>query len=281
MSKQEEAEPSKKEIEKTASVGEERNEEDYDPYSHRTGHISTSIAFFHLVKSSIGSGILSMPFGFKTAGMIGGFILGVVVAAFVIFCFLVMINTMVKVAKELKVPHVTLQEAATYVMEHSCEAMARYAKTLQYTIDAMLILNYVGTCASYYNYIIICTLTISGYKQYAEGAVNLHRAAVAGMWFFPLFAVNCVRGLRKMGPISIIGNVLILGSMMVVLYFIFSPHGKGFSDTWTYFASYETTPLFVGIMIFSIGSIGVGIAIERDMKDARKFGGGLAYSTFP
>ncbi|KAF6201470.1 hypothetical protein GE061_003861 [Apolygus lucorum] len=271
MSNQEE-EP-KKEAEKADSVEKRSEDEEYDPYKYRDGHLGTSIAFFHLVKSSIGAGILSMPFGFKTTGMIAGFIVGISVAAFVIFSFLVMIKTMVKVAKELKVPHVTLQEAAAYVMEHSCERAAKYSKTLEITIDAMLILNYVGTCASYYNYIIICTLTISGYKQYAEGAVNSYRAVAAGLWFLPLFSVNCVRGLRKMAPISILGNVLIMGSMIVVCYFIFKPDSKGFSDTWTYFATFETTPLFVGMMVFSIGSIGVGIAIERDMKNARKFGG--------
>lgn len=98
------------------------------------------------------------------------------------------------------------------------------------------------------------------YEQYAEGAPNAYRAAAAAAWIVPFFAINCFRNMKALGPTSMIGNILIVGALISVIVKIFlSDDDKGtkFSEDWRYVGEWSTTPLFIGMMIFSVGSIGV------------------------
>ncbi|CAH0717457.1 unnamed protein product, partial [Brenthis ino] len=62
--------------------------EDYNPFEHRNiAHPTSTLgSFFHLLKSSLGSGLLAMPAAFKHSGIIPGCIGTFIVAVIAAHC---------------------------------------------------------------------------------------------------------------------------------------------------------------------------------------------------
>lgn len=70
-------------------------ENEYDPFAHRDQELGTSTggALAHLLKSSLGTGILAMPMAFYNAGLAFGLIGTLVVGYLCTYCVHILVRT--------------------------------------------------------------------------------------------------------------------------------------------------------------------------------------------
>uniref|UniRef100_A0A0A9XM36 Proton-coupled amino acid transporter 2 n=1 Tax=Lygus hesperus TaxID=30085 RepID=A0A0A9XM36_LYGHE len=83
--------------------------------------------------------------------------------------------------------------------------------------------------------------------------------------------INLLRDLRLLMPVSLLGNITTMASMLVIVYYIVRPDDVGFSKDWQYVGTFEKAPLFIGTVLFAVESFGVIVAIEKDMEKPKNF----------
>ncbi|CAB0009545.1 unnamed protein product [Nesidiocoris tenuis] len=247
----------------------------YDPYEYRVGqgHLTNCQAWVHFIKCSFGTGVLTMPMGFKHAGLIPGFILGIIIGGFCIYCMQLLIKNMVHISARERKPYIPFNDTMKYTFSHGypmCQKMAGCAKPFT---DFILAAYHFGICITYVNYMSQTSLAVVGKQESSEG-YNLETIASTACWVIPLCAINSIRNLKYLAPVSLVGNVITAISMAIILYYIFEPSEHGFvSDDWEYVGAISTIPVYIGIILFAVEAFGVIIAVEKDMINPKAFGG--------
>nr|XP_022900893.1 proton-coupled amino acid transporter-like protein pathetic [Onthophagus taurus] len=79
------------------------NEKEYNPFDHRqVDHpTATSGALIHLLKSSLGTGILAMPNAFKNGGLIFGFVGTIIVGILCTHCVQLLVSPQKKLIESV------------------------------------------------------------------------------------------------------------------------------------------------------------------------------------
>lgn len=80
--------------------------------------------------------------------------------------------------------------------------------------------------------------------------------------FIPVLAVNYVRNLKKMMPISLVADVFTAIALFCCFYYIFGT-GKFKVEEAKLLADPSTWPLFVGTVMFALEAIGVVSSIHQ------------------
>lgn len=79
--------------------------------------------------------------------------------------------------------------------------------------------------------------------------------------FIPVLAVNYVRNLKKMMPISLVADVFTAVALLCCFYYIFGT-GPFKVDEAKLLADPSTWPLFIGTVMFALEAIGVVSSIS-------------------
>ncbi|KAF7417578.1 hypothetical protein HZH68_000231 [Vespula germanica] len=84
-------------------------DDDYEPYDHRTvAHPTTSVeTLFHLLKGSLGTGILAMPMAFHNSGYVLGMIATIIIGLLCTYCMRILVTSMYVLCKRKKVASMT------------------------------------------------------------------------------------------------------------------------------------------------------------------------------
>ncbi|XP_053600555.1 proton-coupled amino acid transporter-like protein pathetic isoform X3 [Plodia interpunctella] len=96
-----------------------QNDEEYDPFEHRTLPHTTSTlgSFFHMLKSSLGTGTLAMPAAFHHTGIIPGCIGTAIVAFIATHCVHVLVSTSRAICREVRAPFMTYTDTCENVFK--------------------------------------------------------------------------------------------------------------------------------------------------------------------
>ena len=93
-------------------------------YFTRNNPINLKILFFrnfetlvHLLKGSLGTGILAMPNAFYNSGLVVGVIATVIIGALCTYCLHVLVKAQYKLCKRLKVPILSYPLSMKYALE--------------------------------------------------------------------------------------------------------------------------------------------------------------------
>lgn len=81
------------------------------------------------------------------------------------------------------------------------------------------------------------------------------------MIFVPIVLINYIRNLKKLTPISLAANVLIIVSFFGVLYYLMADGSWGLGEVRPVTEHINTLPLFMGTMMFALEAVGV-VSIE-------------------
>ncbi|XP_046977465.1 proton-coupled amino acid transporter-like protein CG1139 [Vanessa cardui] len=247
----------------------EETEEEYDPHLHRqlskpTNNIETLV---HLLKCSLGTGILAMPQAFARAGLVTGIIATVLVGILVTHCLHVLVRSQYAACKHLRVPLLSYPESVATALGCGPHALRRFARPAALAVDIFLVVYQLGICCVYIVFIAdnIKKVTDSYYVMAAE----IHMLIILG----PLIAFNLIPSLKLLAPFSALANVMTFVGLGIVIYYLVI--GKKASaqdmplDLW---GSIETFPLFFGTVLFALTAVGVVIALENNMKTPKAFG---------
>ncbi|KAG6459379.1 proton-coupled amino acid transporter-like protein CG1139 [Manduca sexta] len=243
--------------------------EEYEPYDNRVvAHPTTNTeTLLHLLKGSLGTGILAMPHAFSNAGYMVGSIGTVVIGVLCTYCIHVLLDSTYALCKRRKVPSLTYTAAAEAALSEGpawCKACAPYAAHI---VNVFLLIYQIGTCCVY-------VLFVSENIKYVltkKFGIDISLEHVMLCVLLPLILINWVRDLKYLAPFSAVANAVTIVSFGIILYYIFrdTPSLEGKSAA----GAISKFPLFFGTVLFALEAIGMILPLENEMKTPKDFVG--------
>ncbi|KAG5683580.1 hypothetical protein PVAND_012853 [Polypedilum vanderplanki] len=137
------------------------DDEDYNPFEHRVveNPNTTAGALAHLLKSSLGTGILAMPNAFNNAGLVFASIMTIIVGFLCTHCVWILVSTSHKICKISRTPVLGFAETAEKVFEYGPTWAKKWSRAARNFVD-------YGLMATYYSagcvYIVFIANTFHG-----------------------------------------------------------------------------------------------------------------------
>ncbi|XP_022900132.1 proton-coupled amino acid transporter-like protein CG1139 [Onthophagus taurus] len=244
-------------------------DEFYDPHLHRNAPAPTTNTetMIHLLKGSLGTGILAMPYAFKNSGLINGFVFTIIIGFICTYCLHVLVNAQYVLCKRIKVPMLTYPESMKLALETGPPCLRPFAKYSPYLVDVFLVLYQLGICCVYVLFVAKNLKDVCDELTGSDLSLNIYMLIL----LIPFILINSIRNLKLLAPFSILANIITFASFGVVLYYIFEDLPP-ISNVPTFSTLYKF-PLFFGTTLFALEAVGVVIAVENNMKTPKSFGG--------
>ncbi|XP_072941684.1 proton-coupled amino acid transporter-like protein acs [Epargyreus clarus] len=254
----------------TLSLGSKEviNEKAYNPFEHRRVEhpTSTSGSLVHLLKSSLGSGILAMPAAFKNAGLVVGAVGTLIVGFICTHCVYILVKTSQEVCVDAKKPSMGFAETCGAAFEYGPKRLRPWANFAKTFIDYALTCTYLAALCVYIVFI------AENFKEVLDQYVPEYKLSLetyCALTLVPLVLICQIRNLKWLVPFSAIANVLLIICFVITMYYLFSDMPSPSERLMV--ASVTQWPLFMSTVIFAMEGIGVVMPIENDMAKPEKF----------
>lgn len=240
----------------------------YDPHSHRNiEHPTTNTeTLIHILKGSLGTGILAMPDAFKNSGLIVGTFGTLLIGYLCTYCLIVLVRCQYEICKRVRKPIISYPDTMKYALLQGPPYLRFAANLSAPIVDGFLIIYQLGICCVY-------TVFIGeSIKQVVDClGFQMDTRVYMLMCLPPLVAITLIRNLKLLAPFSQAANVAIFIGLGIVLYYIFqnferAPGVENVGPPMRY-------TLFIGTTLFALEAVGVVLALENNMKTPKSFGG--------
>lgn len=245
------------------------NEKDdlYSPFDHRPTEHSNSSAgsLIHLVKSSLGTGILAMPNAFKNGGLVFGFIGTLVVGLLCTHCVHILVKASHEMSRKRKVPSLGFSQTAGAVFENGPKACRPWAKAAEIFVNIALCVTYFMGGSVYVVFVSESIQKVVEARDLVDWSIYVYIALVLG----PLILTCQLRELKYLVPFSFLANVFMVVSFAITLKFMFT--GIEGTDDRDMVSSIGNLPVFFSTVIFAMEGIGVVMPVENSMRKPQQF----------
>ncbi|XP_068627895.1 proton-coupled amino acid transporter-like protein CG1139 [Battus philenor] len=241
--------------------------EPYVPADHRPLESNTSSfgALAHLLKASLGSGVLAMPLAFKNAGLlvgtIGTFLIGFI-CAHVIH---VLVKTSQQLCVEVKKPCLGYADTCDLVFQNGPKPVRKYAPFARELADWALAVTHLGACCVY-------TVVIAeSFKQVSDvyGGPKWSVTAYCMLTLVVLIPLTQITKLKYLVPFSALANFVWLASICISIYYCLRDPPKISERNLA--TSITGLPNFISTSLFAMEGIGVVMPVENEMTKPHHF----------
>ncbi|XP_044734179.1 proton-coupled amino acid transporter-like protein pathetic isoform X2 [Chrysoperla carnea] len=241
---------------------------DYDPFANRSVPHPTSDldTLIHLLKGSLGSGILAMPLAFKNAGLAFGLIATCLIGLICTYCVHILVKCSHKLCKRTQVPSLGFAEVAETAFLAGPESLHKYSRLAKFMINAFLVIDLLGCCCVYI--VFVSTNLREFLGPYLDGPnfdLRLYMLALLPL----LIPCNLIRNLKYLAPFSMVANILMGAGISITFYYILTDIPP--IDSVAPIAEPQHWPMFFGTVIFALEGIGVVLPLENNMKTPNHF----------
>ncbi|XP_063705086.1 proton-coupled amino acid transporter-like protein pathetic [Culicoides brevitarsis] len=242
--------------------------DEYNPFEHRETEKpnSTMGSLAHLLKSSLGTGILAMPAAFKNAGLLFGALGTIIVGLICTHCVHILVKTSHNVCKKTKVPVLGFAETAERVFEYGPLPCRRFSKAAKEFIDYALMATYYSAGCVYILFIAESTKLATDLILDISWDVRIYIAII----IIPVLLIGQFRSLKYLVPFSMLANIFIVIVFGITLYYMFN-EPLVFSDKPLMTSKIATLPLFFSTVIFAMEGIGAVMPVENEMAKPQHF----------
>ncbi|KAJ8737150.1 hypothetical protein PYW07_000421 [Mythimna separata] len=244
---------------------------EFDPFTERKLENPTSNmdTLTHLLKASLGTGILAMPKAFKCAGLVSGIFFTMLVALICTHCAYILIKCAHVLYKKTRKTNMTFPEVGQAALENGPESLRRWGNAFRIFILVSLFLTYFGTCSVYTVIVAKNILQVVAYHM-GEKEENVEIRIFIIALLLPLIFMAWIRNLKYLAPVSMIANVFMGLGLGITFYYLV---GTGELQTdkiqSMLFKSPYEWPEFFSLSIFAMEAIGVVMPLENAMKTPR------------
>ncbi|KAI5729713.1 hypothetical protein M8J76_005684 [Diaphorina citri] len=226
-------------------------------------------AFVHLMKGSLGTGILAMPHGFSFVGVLLGFFGTIFLIVLLAHCVHLILRSQYYQCKRWGTPFIEYPDCMEDAFKNGPKFCQKIAPATPYLVDIVMLIYQLGTCSCYIIFI------SSNIAQVADRyGIHLHERVWMCIILIPIMLMNLIRDLHYLAPISTAGNFAFVLSMFVIYYYLFGYDGSAFSNASERpLVVWPPTrwPLFIGTACFALESIAIIVKIEHHMREPKKF----------
>ncbi|GFG35003.1 hypothetical protein Cfor_01107 [Coptotermes formosanus] len=224
-------------------------------------------ALIHLLKGSLGTGVLAMPMAFKNSGIIFGSVGTVIVGIICTHCVYVLVKSSQELCRRQKIPSLDFAETAEAAFKDGPVALQKFSKTARKFVNGSLVATVYSSLCVYVVFVASSIKQVGDY--YMDYTDVLDIRVYIPMLLVLLIPIGLIRDLKYLVPLSALANIFILSSFVITLYYIF----RDILDTSDkkYIANIEQLPLFFATVIFAMEGIGVVMPLENSMKHPNHF----------
>uniref|UniRef100_A0A336LIC8 CSON003690 protein n=1 Tax=Culicoides sonorensis TaxID=179676 RepID=A0A336LIC8_CULSO len=241
---------------------------EYNPFEHRnlTHPTTDGETLIHLLKGSLGSGILAMPLAFSNAGLWFGLIATCIVGFICTYCIHILVRSAHRLCFRKKVPSLNYADIAEVaVLTAPNPDLHKYSRLARFLVDSFLIIDLLGCCCVYN--IFVARNLKQVFDHYFESDLSVR-------WFIfalliPLILINLIRNLKYLAPLSMIANTLIFIAISITIYYLVTDIPD--MNERPAVVSFDRMPKFFGTVIFALEGIGVVMSLENNMKTPSHF----------
>lgn len=253
------------------NIGEynEKDELGYDPFEHRNKRNATTDlgALTHLLKSSLGTGILAMPNAIRNGGLIFGGIGTIIIGMICAHCVHILVRTSQILCRRTKTPQMTYAETAQAAFLCGPKAIRPWANASKIFVNTALCATYVGGSCVYVVFISTSIREFTNYHSLHETDIKLFIVSLIPA----LILLGQVRDLKYMVPFSMLANIFMMTSFVITLYYVFSSEDLQKFNNDKLIAEVSQLPRFFATVIFAIEGIGVVMPVSNNMKNPQHF----------
>lgn len=244
-------------------------DEEYDPFANRNvAHPTTDLeTLAHLLKGSLGTGILSVPLAFAHAGLFMGILCTCLVGFLCTYCIHILIKSTHILYKRIKVPSLTYAEIAESAFLAGPPSMQKWARTAKGSVNFFLIIDLLGCCSVYIVFVAKNIKQVVDHYTTSENHLDVRFYMV--IMLPPLIAMNLIRNLKYLAPFSMLANILVTATVGVTFYYV--AQDTPAMSSRPAIVSVTELPLFFGNAIFAVENIGIVISLENNMKNPTHF----------
>ncbi|XP_021701466.1 proton-coupled amino acid transporter-like protein CG1139 [Aedes aegypti] len=242
-------------------------DDNYDPHLHRNRpHPTTNFeTLVHLLKGSLGTGILAMPQAFYNAGYISGFVNTILIGILCTYCLHVLVQAQYILCKRHRVPILTYPISMKMALEEGPACLRRFSPYAVVIVDGFMIVYQLGICCVYIVFV------ATNIKQLVDVYLNLDVKIHCMILLVPLIGINMIRNLKILAPFSTLANVITFVGLGMILYYVLDDL-PSLSER-EMVTDIGRFPLFFGTTLFALEAVGVIIALENNMATPKSFGG--------
>lgn len=245
--------------------------EEYDPYAHRDYSHATSNweTVGHLITGSLGTGMLAIPITFRRVGCSVGIIGFIVISFLASYCMHQLLRIRHLVCKKHRVPQMEYADVIKAVTKKGPPCFRWLSTSSPHIVDFFTAAYHLGICCAAINFISLGAKQVTDFHWQVNLDVRIWML-ISGLLIFPL---NMIKTLKNLSSLSYIGDLLIMGGVSVVFYFIFLDGVPSTEGKWAIPLDdkandlFEGVSLFYGTVMYSVQTIGVIVALENEMKN--------------
>ncbi|RZC35784.1 Aa trans domain containing protein, partial [Asbolus verrucosus] len=210
------AEAAKEELE-PVKLDSEPVSPDFDPFKARELEhpVSNCATLTHLLKSSLGTGILSMPAAFKASGLWLGVFITVMVSVICTYCAYVLVQCAHKLYRKSGKTSMTYAEVA----EEACLRGPSWSRKYGYVARQIVLW---GIFATYFTASSCYTVIVAENFNYVivqyTGPFST-RITIAAL-FLPLLCIAYVPNLKYLAPVSMVANICMGVGLVITCYYL-------------------------------------------------------------
>ncbi|CAH1709918.1 proton-coupled amino acid transporter-like protein pathetic isoform X1 [Aphis gossypii] len=239
----------------------------FDPFLERNlEHPTTNgETLTHLLKASLGTGILAMPQAFQCSGLITGIFATVFVSFVCTFCSYSLVKCAHTLYRRTKVSSMGYADVAEVAFANGPEWSRKFSSFTRQSVLWLLFVTYFGTCSVYT--VIIASNFEQLFQHHMGFALNL-RYFIA-MLLIPLILLSYVPNLKYLAPVSMVANLLMSVGLGITFYYTL--YDLPSISERPAVGTFATFPTFFCLTVFAMEAIGVVMPLENNMKTPRSF----------
>ncbi|XP_038106434.1 proton-coupled amino acid transporter-like protein CG1139 [Culex quinquefasciatus] len=244
-----------------------RSDAEYNPFEHRVVDKpnSTTGTLLHVIKGSLGTGIMAMPLAFKQGGLLFGTVGTVAICAIYAHCVHLLVSTSQKASKRKKVPLLGFSETAEAVFSNGPRGVRPLATLATRYVDVMIL---IQSFLSFCLYLVFIAKTLKD-VLYNQQQMDWDTRIYILLVLIPAVVITQVRELKYLVPFSGFANAIMITAIGIVLYFVLSEPLE--IEDRNMFPQWSTLPSFISTVLFAIQGIRYILPIENKMKHPEDF----------
>ncbi|VVC38343.1 Amino acid transporter, transmembrane domain [Cinara cedri] len=225
-----------------------------------------SQSIFHLVKASLGTGILAMPSAFKNAGYMVGILGTIVIGAICTYTIHILTNSSTELSKtEQNDKGLNYAETVEAAFRKGPIFFRKYAKLARFVTDTLIVLYQLGSNCIY---IVFISENIKAVVDvYTDGNTDVRMCMFAIL--IPLWSTIWLKDFKVLSPFSTIVTYLTMASFTIIFYYIFRDMPS--LEHRNKVGTASNIPLALGTVLFAMEAIGAILPLLNDMKYPERF----------
>ncbi|CAG9816111.1 unnamed protein product [Phaedon cochleariae] len=242
---------------------------EFDPFKsrHLEHPVSDCDTLTHLLKASLGTGILSMPAAFYASGLVLGIFSTILVSVICTHCSYILVVCAHELYKKAGKTQMGFADIAEEACLRGPAWGKKFAGSARQLVLVGIFVTYFMTCSCY---AVIVAKNFNYVANHYLGYTVEIRITIA-LLLIPLILLAYVPNLKYLAPVSMLANGFMAVGLGITMYYLVADIPP-ISER-KLVADIATFPVFFSITIFAIEAIGVVMPLENNMSRPQHFTG--------